>query len=1016
MQFIKYIQRILMVALLFLCVQSFGQDVTVTGKVTDAEDGSGLPGVNIQVKGTTSGTVTDFDGNYSISVSSNAVLVFSFVGYAAQEIVVGNQSIIDVALGLDVTQLSEIVVVGYGEQESKDVTGVVATVGVEDFNGGVIVSPDNLIAGKVAGVQVTSNSGEPGSQVSIRIRGASSTQNNEPLYVIDGVPIDNTPINPGGLSTGRNGLNFINPNDIESMTILKDASAAAIYGSRAANGVVIITTKRGAAGETSISYDGWISVGNGTETLDVLTGPEFRELVAQQNPTGAELLANANTDWQAQVLQEAIGQNHSISFSGGNAGTTYRASIGYLKQEGIIKTSETEKLSYSINIQQKFLDDDLSINFNVKGARTDDTYSPGVIGAAASFAPSQPIFDANGFGGYFEWQQDIAGDNPVSTLDQTDETGRIDRTLANVELNYKIPVIEGLSVKANLGFDVSNGIRERFLPPTLRSQNSVATPETSTLGEIRVNNFTRESALLETYATYERDIEAIESSFDITGGYSYQNFEGQFPEYRIAGIEETTFGTALPGIGDPEFVELGNNQPENRLISFFGRLNYSFKDRYIATFNFRRDGSSRFGPNNRWGNFPSAAVGWRISEEPFFSNLTSIFDNLKLRVGWGIIGNQEPLGNFDYLPTVTLSRNDANAFLGGEPVTTLRFNSFNPNLQWEETESLNIGLEFAFLKGRLSGSLEYYSKETSDLLFRGLAAPALAFPQDNATFNFGTIENKGLELELSGIVIDKGFLNWTVNFNVAYNDNEVTELFGADDPAFNGFPRGGISGGVGQNIQRLLVGEEAFTFFVRKHRRNDDGSPVSDTDENGQARSLVEIYEDLNGDDEITDDDLVPMESPFADLTYGLTSSLTYKNFDLNFTLRASTGNYVYNNIESTNANFAAINAATPSNILRSALDNNFTNAQILSDIYIEDASFLRMDNITVGYNVPGLPDGLRVRAYSTIQNLFVITGYDGLDPEIGNISNDPGNPQFGIDNNVFPRARTFIFGVNIGF
>jgi iron complex outermembrane receptor protein len=992
---------------------------TVSGKVVDEIDGVGLPGVNILEKGTSNGTVTDFDGNYTLQVGSDAVLVFSFVGYASQEVVVGSQSVVNVQMAADVKQLSEIVVVGYGQQEAKDVTGVVAKVSEENFNKGVVVSADNLIAGKIPGVNVTSNSGEPGGQTSVRIRGGTSINaSNEPLYVIDGVPLDNTAINPGGLTAGRNPLNFLNPNDIADVTVLKDASAAAIYGSRAANGVILITTKKGETGEGKLAYSGWVSVSNAVNKNDVLTGPEFRSALEQFSPSNLELIGNANTDWQAQVLTEAFSTGHDLSYSGGTEKFNYRGSLGYLSQEGILRGSETERISYSLNLGQELLKGDLQVDLSLKGARTEDIFPPNVIGDANSFAPTQPIFDANSpFGGFFEWQQDLATDNPVANLNLYDETGVSFRNIGNINFDYAIPVdvLDGFSVKLNMGFDIWNGRRERFQPLTKRSQQSTETPQASNLSEVNVANFTRENLVFDFFGTYERELPEIDSKFDLTGGYSWQDFSSQFPEYRIARIPVVGFGSAQPGIGDPSTVELGNNFEDNRLVSYFVRLNYGFKDRYLLTVNYRRDGSSRFGPENQFGNFPSVALGWRISDEPFFSGLTSVFDNLKFRFGWGINGQQDGIGNFGFLPTGGLSRSDASAVIGGQTISGLRFSSFDEFLKWEETEQINIGLDFGFFDGRLNGSVEYYNKETTDLLFETTAA-ALSNAQDFVTTNIGSVENRGVEINLNGDVFSTDDLTWNLNFNVAYNKNEITKL--DDDPNNTGLPVGGIAGGVGQTISRHVVGEEAFSFFTFQHIRDENGFPLTDGvdwNEDGSIDNL-DIYVDQNGDGQISEDDRIINQSPFPDWTLGLTSNTYYKNFDLSFTIRTSIGNRVYNNVLSTTGNLSGLRAATPSNIHRDALLYQFDDPQLFSDVYIEDATFLRMDNITLGYQVPKFSDDINIRVYSTIQNLFVITGYSGLDPEVGDQSNGVGLRAFGIDNNIFPRARTFLFGINVDF
>ena len=1006
----KLISLVFVSVWLVLTGHALAQESTVTGKVTDSTTGEGLPGVNILIKGTSAGAVTDIEGNFSLTAQPTDILNISYVGYVTREIELGSQTVINVALELDIQSLQEVVVIGYGEQKKEDVTGVVTAVNSESFNRGAIVSPDQLVTGKVAGVQITSNSGEPGGQTSIRIRGGTSVNaSNEPLYVIDGVAIDNSPHNPGGFSTGRNPLNFLNPDDIETFTVLKDASAAAIYGSRGANGVIIITTKKGKKGSTGqLTYSGWTSIANAIDKVDVLNADEFRTIVDDEVSFSNDLLLNANTDWQAKILQQAIGQNHSLSFTGGAENLGYRFSVGYLNQEGIVRNSETERLSFSAGFNQSLLNDDLILDVNIKGSSTNDQFNDnGAIGSAISFAPTQPVFDANSdFGGYWEWPLSFGNSlttNPVSSIAQTQDEGETFRSVGNVQVEYKIPLLEGLSAKVNLGYDVTRGQRKRFLPFTLRSQATDS-------GEVRNENVTRVSKLLETYLTYKTDIESISSSINFTAGYSYQDFRNEFPSSRAFTLNTNSFGPNNPTVGSQ--FEIFNTILENRLISFFGRLNYAFRDKYLLTLTVRRDGSSRFGPLNRWGTFPSAAFAWRIIDEPFI-NAGRVLDDLKLRVGWGITGNQE-IGDYQFLFTYRPGDQFSRYQFGNDFVTTTRPNGADQSLKWEETMSLNIGLDYGLFEGRITGSLEYYYKKTDDLLFT-VAVPAGTNLTNRILTNIGELENQGFEFAANAIAIDNQDLQLDIGFNVAYNQNEITGLSGDEDPNFDGFETGGITGGVGNNIQRLNVGQPVNSFFVFQHLPDENGNPRPDRvdfNEDGQANA-ADIYADTNGDGEVNDLDKRFLEQPAPDWIFGLTSQLYYKNFDLNFTLRANLGNYVYNNVSSANGFRNLVTGIVPGNMHRSVLETGFTDSQFFSDYYIEDASFLRMDNISVGYTIPGLPQGMNLRVYGTVQNLFTLTDYSGLDPEIGNASNNNATPQFGIDNNLYPRARTFIIGAS---
>jgi TonB-linked SusC/RagA family outer membrane protein len=1005
--------RYLMVLLMLVSLTATAQNRTVKGKVTSGDDGSAVPGVNIQVKGSGAGTVTDADGNYAIDVNSGSVLVFSFVGYASQEIAVGNQSVIDVVLQSDVTALSEVVVVGYGQQEKKDVTGVVASVNNEAFNKGAIVSPDQLIVGKVAGVQITSNGGEPGGGSSIRIRGGTSFNNsgNEPLYVIDGVPVDNN-----GTQAGRNPLNFINPNDIESFTVLKDASAAAIYGSRAANGVIIITTKKGKAGGISVTYDGWYSSSQIAKKLDVFNADQFMEVMSMKAPGRINLLGYqvpsldspptdtlfASTNWQNKIYRTAPGRSHAITFSGGNENTTFRMSLNDMEQEGIIRTASTRRTGISLSVNSKLLNNSLTIDANIKGAQTNDRFNPGVIGSAMSFAPTQPVRDIGGtygtyYGGYWEWSQNLGTKNPVAELELVRDRARTNRVLGNVQIDYKIPVVEGLRANLNLGYDILNGYRKTFRPNNLRSEVSDITQDPR--GTIYNEMPNKLNKLLEFYMAYNGAVSSLDLKYDVLAGYSWQDFSAEYPSFNADSLSTNIYGYNNPEVAS--FYRANNSIQENRLISFFGRGNVSWKDRYLLTLTLRRDGSSRFGPESKWGMFPSAAFAWRVLDESFAAPLQGIFSDLKLRIGYGVTGQQEGIGNYGYLPTYTQSNLLGQVQFGSEYFATIRPNGYDDFLQWEETASFNIGADFGVLDGRLSGSIEYYNKKTTDLLAE-VTVPAGSNLTNRITTNVGGMRNSGVELSLDGVVISRNDLSWNLGFNVAFNRNKVEDVPGD-------YQVGGISGGVGNNIQIIREGEVFRAFYVYKHKTGSNGKPLQDgVDHNADGViNLADMYEDTNDDGVVNDRDLRPYKQPAPKVLMGLTSSLRYKQFDLFFTVRANLGGYVYNNVASSTAYYnRVITEIVPQNMLTSVVKTNFNTPQFFSDYYVENASFLRMDNITLGYNYNKLPGNGRARIYATVQNPFIITDYSGLDPEV----------QDGIDNNVFPRSRTFIFGVSLSF
>lgn len=999
----KY-HRLLGLTLVFclLQVQAFAQ-TQVSGKIVDA-NGEGLPGATVLEKGTTNGSASTSDGTFTITVKSGATLVFSFVGYATQEIVVGSQTVINVTL-TDDSALKEVVVVGYGTQRKADVTGVVAKIDAKSFNKGPIVSPDQLINGKIAGVQVQANSGEPGGQARIRIRGGTSVNaSNEPLYVIDGVPIDNTAVNPGGFQEGRNPLNFLNPDDIASFTVLKDASATAIYGARGNNGVIIITTKKGKTGKGRLNYNNWFSVGTITKKIDVFDAAGFRAIVADKANSRLNELGSSNTVWQDQLYQTAVGQSHNLSYSGGFKKLNYRASVGYLQQNGILKKTNSERFSGSLNLSYKAFKG-LNIDLNAKGSQTNDIFSPnGTIGNALRFDPTQSVFDPSDtqWGGHFEYAPGNTPVNPVSELAQTDDKGTNRRTIGNVKIDYQLPWVKGLSANLNLGYDLFTGNRKRSLPTTLRSQQA-------TMGEVRDAEFKKTNSLLELYLKYSKELTSIRTRIDVTGGYSYQDFREEYPE-----VLRQDFSTDPAGATQQVF----NTIEKNRLISFYGRVNLSYADKLLLTATLRRDGSSRFGTTNRWGSFPSLALAYRLSEEEFLKNSTVISD-LKLRAGFGVTGNQDIAGqNFAYLPTYTLGESTAAYQFGNTFVNTIRPNAYDQNLKWEEVQSFNVGLDFGFLAGRFSGSIEYYNKKTKDLLFT-VPIAAGANLSDRLLTNVGELENSGVELSLDAVAINSKDFRWSLGFNVAWNQNKLLRFAKIDDPSFIGILTGGIAGGVGNNVQILQRNQAINSFFLFKHKLDANGKPLVDgVDHNGDGNiDMADMYEDLSGPDGkpdgmVNDLDKRAIQKPAPDVIMGLTSNMSYKGFSLSFTLRANVGNYVYNNVKSNGAYYnRAITEIVPTNMLRSVTETNFTAPQYFSDVYLEDASFLRMDNITLGYTFDKLlKNKFNLRAYVTAQNLFVITNYSGLDPEVAN------NTAIGIDNDIFPRARTFILGVNVGF
>ncbi len=964
---------------------------TVTGTVTDAETGETLPGVNITVQEMSSrGTSTDAQGSYSITVpSSDAVLIFSFVGYINKEVPVDNRTTVNVSLSPDVQQLEDIVVIGYGTQDVGDNTGSVTSVNSEDFNEGAITNAGELFQGKSAGITVTSNDGAPGSGTTIRIRGGSSlSASNDPLFVVDGVPLDG-----GGVSGMRNPLNTINPNDIESVTILKDASATAIYGSRASNGVVLITTKRGSVGQgLSVSYTGKLSYQTKTEEVDVLSANEFRSTVENHlNPSAEQLLGEANTDWQNQIYEDAVSQEHNISLSGAFNNVPYRLSLGFNGNNGILKTSSMDRLTGSIAVNPTFLDDDLKVDLNLKGSYVDNRFANrGAIGSAVTYDPTKPVNADNSFGDYYVWTDQngnpisIAPSNPLALLEQTTDESTVYRTIGSAKFDYALPIEENLTATLNLGYDYSDVGDGNYLVTDDAAFEYVGSGQPN--GTRTSYDQRKENELLDFYLNYKKELNSINSDLDVTAGYSWEHHYEESSNY------VTNFNTSdtLVVNEDTEF------KTENYIVSFFGRANYTFNDKYLLTATLRQDGTSRFSEDERWGLFPSAALAWKIDEEPFMEGFEDL-SKLKLRLGYGVTGQQRiGQGDYPYLARYTASQPTARYLFGNEFVTTLRPEGYNANLKWEETTTYNVGLDFGFFNDRLYGSIEAYHRRTDDLL-NVIPVPAGTNFTNRILSNIGTLEVQGLEFSATGRVISTEDSYLEVGFNATHNVNEITKLTNVQSEDYIGVETGGISGGVGNTVQIHSVGHPRSSFYVYEQVYDKNGKPLDG------------VYVDRNGDGQITADDKYRYKDPAPDFTFGFSSKFEYKNWDASFSARANFGNYVYNNVASNHTvyEFMYNSQGYLNNALSDINHNGFSNAQYMSDHYVENASFLRMDNMSVGYSFNNLFYQVQsLRVSGTVQNAFVITDYSGLDPEVFG----------GIDNNVYPRPRTFILGVSLNF
>ncbi len=961
---------------------SEAQEKVVSGKITDNAL-KGIPGVSITVKNQNLGTTTNAEGEFRLSVpAGTTTLVVSSVGFESREIDISNTSTVNLILNQNTAALNEVIVVGYGTVRKKDLTGSVTAISAKDFNKGPITTPEQLIAGKVAGVQITSNGGAPGAGSRIRIRGGSSLNaSNDPLIVIDGVPLDN-----GGISGAANPLNFINPNDIESFNILKDASATAIYGSRASNGVILITTKKGSRGPLRFNFSTVASLSQRVGKVDVLTGDEFRKVVTENGtPAQAELLGTLNTDWQDQIFQNALSSDNNLSVSGAVGQLPFRVSVGYLTQEGILLTSKMDRKSGALNLSPKFLDNHLSIDMNVKAAQTHTRFADqGAIGAAVAFDPTKPVYEKTNteLGGYWEWLDPSSNElntlgtrNPVSMLKQRRDISDGFRSIGNIQFDYKMHFLPELRANLNLGYDYSKGEGTVVNPKTAATAYYVKGSRSQYEQE-------KKNKLLEFYLNYAKDIKSIKSRVDVTAGYSYQDWMTESPSFPVYRGTDTT----------PAAVPF---KTQNTLISFFGRANYNYDDRFLLTATLRRDGSSRFSPDTRWGLFPSAAFAWRINNESFLKNSTLISD-LKLRLGYGVTGQQDiNNGDYPYLPKYSLSDGTAQYQLGDSLYNTLRPEGYDANIKWEETETYNAGLDFGILDNKIHGSVDYYFKRTKDLL-AVISVPAGSNLTNRLLTNVGNIENKGVEIVLGATPVQNSKFRWDADFNITFNKTKITKLSKIEDKTFIGYESGTIAGGVGNYIQMNTVGYNPYAFYVYKQVYDNEGNPVEG------------LYADLNGDGVVTDKDKYRYKSPEPTVFLGFSSQLSYQKWFASFTLRGSFNNYVDNNFAANNGAYKAFSFPNYlSNVSASVKNTKFNEFQLFSDYYVENASFLRMDNINVGYNFGRLwNDKVGVRVTGTVNNVFVITKYSGLDPEIAG----------GIDNNFYPRPRVYSLGVNLDF
>lgn len=972
---------LLCIALLGTVSPAFAQEgKKITGHVVD-DTNEPLIGASILVVGTSTGVITDLDGNFNIIVPSGATaLQISYVGYETVTVPVPSGNTVNVKMKSDAQMLSDVVVIGYGTQRKSDLTGSVSNVSSKDFNSGLISSPEQLINGKVSGVQIMSNSGSPTAGSTIRIRGgASLNASNDPLIVLDGVPLE-----AGGISgnTG-NFLSLINPSDIESMTILKDASSTAIYGSRASNGVIIITTKKGSNDRMKVSLSTTNSIQTRTKLADMLSHDEFVDVINSRGTDAQRaLLGTSNTDWNDQIYQNAFGTDNNVSIAGRLAKNfPIRVSIGYYNQRGLLKTDKAERLTGSVSLSPSFFDDHLKVNVNVKGSVNNNRFAEtGAIWAAATYNPTLPVYSGNhAFGGYLEALDNVGEPvnaavlNPLGYIKQNKSTSKVTRFVGNADVDYRVHFLPDLKFHATLGYDYAEGKGKVYVPAEAMQYYTTGGRDYSYGPQKNTNR------LLTTYLNYNKYLDSWKSNIDATVGYDYQFWKSTSPLY-----------SELNTLGAVQSTSAATDQ-RHALISYYARLNYTFDSRYMLTATVRCDGTSRFNKDNRWGTFPSVALAWRVSEEAFLKDNT-VLSNLKLRASYGVTGQQDGIGNYNYLPVYTYSQTGAEVQFGNQFINTYRPEAYVSDLKWETTTSWNAGFDFGFLKDRISGSFDFYTRKTEDLLAT-VAAPAGSTFDKTILTNVGNVDSKGIEVTLNATPIQTKDWNWDISFNMTWQKMKVKNLSLVESSAVTNTAVGPWIDGY--QFQVLSEGYEPYMFYVY-HQLYDEktGKPIEGA------------YADLNDDGVIDSNDLYRYKSPAPDFIYGFSTSLRYKKWTLSTSLRANVGNYVYNGMAMNTGAWSTVsyNTYQLNNLNSSYLKTGFQNRQYLSDYYIENASFLKMDNLSLAYNFGRICKWFSMNASVMVQNVFCITKYTGVDPEVPN----------GMDVSFYPRPRTY--SLSLGF
>lgn len=961
------------------------QTRTIKGEVTDAQNGEALIGATVMVEGEKGGTVTDFDGNFSLQVSSSAKKIkVSYIGYIDKILSISDN--MKVKLESDSKALADVVVIGYGTARKSDLTGSVATVKSKDFNKGLVSSPEQLINGKVSGVQIMSNSGSASAGSTIRVRGgASLNASNDPLIVLDGVPLEQ-----GGISgNSSNFLSMINPSDIESMTVLKDASSTAIYGSRASNGVIIITTKKGQQGAVKVNFNTTNSLQTRAQMVDMLSRDEFVNVINQFGTDNQKsLLGTANTDWNDEVYRTAFGTDNNLSVSGSiDKWLPFRVSVGYYNQSGLVRKDNVERWTGNVVLTPSFFQDHLKLTINAKGTLNNNSFNNGgAVWAAATFNPTIPVYSGNDkYGGYNEaldadgYPVNAGVRNPRGLVDLYDSKSKVSRFIGSMDVDYKVHFLPDLKLHATVGADYAKGDGTVYVPAY--AAQSYNKDESLGGSDYKYGPQKNENRLLTLYANYAKYFEDIKSNVDLTAGYDYQYWKSTTPLY----YTKSAAGTNLSTVKASDYRHV--------MLSYYGRINYSFDGKYLLTATVRRDASSRFSKDTRWGTFPSVALGWTLTEEPWLKN-QKVLSNLKLRASYGVTGQQEGIGNYNYLPVYTYSVTGAEAFINGQYINTYRPEAYVSDLKWETTTSWNFGLDFGFLDGRIGGAIDFYTRKTKDLLASVPTAAGTNFSKTILT-NVGNVDSKGIEVSLNATPIQTKDWEWNLSYNFTWQNMKVKNL---------SLTKGGSQTNVkvGPSIdayqfQVLSEGYEPYMFYVY-HQLYDSktGKPIEGA------------YADLNNDGEINESDLYRYHSPAPKYIMGLSTSLRYKQLTLGMSFRANIDNYVYNGMGMSTGAFETVsyNNSQLNNLNTSFLKTGFKTRQYLSDYYVENASFLKLDNLSLSYNVGKINKWASLTVSAMVQNVFTITGYSGTDPEVPN----------GMDNSFYPRPRTYSVSLGLQF